>query len=134
MRDRAKLAVQAWEALREHVSKLAEKVNVWKGSPITLADAGMLADRLLGIEGKKEEGVEETNHDGPKDLFGYAATLPEPPFDLACPPRLRGKGSYTSTFRLSVAEEGRNEQPIQSSVAAEAVAAFLRETRVALGG
>lgn len=57
MRDRAKLAIQAWQALRDHVSKLAERVNVWKGSPISLSDAGMLADRLLGIEGKKEEEI-----------------------------------------------------------------------------
>lgn len=57
MRDRAKLAIQAWEALREHVGKLAERVNVWKSVPLTLADATMLTDRILGIEGKADADI-----------------------------------------------------------------------------
>lgn len=57
MRERSKLAIQAWERLQGHVSKLAERVNVWKGSPITLADATLLTDRLLEIDGKKAEDI-----------------------------------------------------------------------------
>lgn len=57
MRERSKLAIQTWQRLKEHVSKLAEKVNVWKDAPITLGDATMLTERLLGIEGKKPEDI-----------------------------------------------------------------------------
>jgi hypothetical protein len=57
MRSRMQTAVSAWNRLREHVSKLSERVNTWKGIPLTLADATMLTDRLLEIEGKPDDKV-----------------------------------------------------------------------------
>lgn len=49
MAERVKGAIDAWAQIRQHIDKLAERVNRWQSSPITKADARELANRLTGV-------------------------------------------------------------------------------------
>lgn len=54
-KERLALCVREWEHAREHVRKLADRIQVWDTSPLNVSEARNLTEKLLGIEGIDSE-------------------------------------------------------------------------------
>lgn len=49
MKTRAADAVAAWDKVKDHISELSKRLNVWNDAEITFSDAENLTDKLLEI-------------------------------------------------------------------------------------
>lgn len=74
MAQRTKDAVAAWERVQEHIRVLAEKVNVWKGVPLTFSDAKELTNKLVGITDEEEASTRKVNQ---RDAIVAAWSMPQ---------------------------------------------------------
>lgn len=61
MASRVQRAKAAWETARQHIDRLAERINVWSGTPLSFAQAETLTDRLLGIKSGGDVSKRKTN-------------------------------------------------------------------------
>ena len=74
MADRAKQAVTAWEQAKDHIGKLAEKINAWQSVPLQFADAKNLTERLLDIRDEKNASQRSLNR---RDAILGAFSMPQ---------------------------------------------------------
>lgn len=61
MAKRKQEAVAAWEKVQNHIAELSKRVNMWKGAPLTFADATHLTDQLLGIKKVEDASARKKN-------------------------------------------------------------------------
>lgn len=61
MAKRVQQAKAAWQTARDHIDRLAERINVWSGTDITFDQAEMLTDALLGIKKGDDVSKRKTN-------------------------------------------------------------------------
>lgn len=76
MADRVKEAVSAWETAKERIRKLAERIGVWAGSPLSVSDAQEIVKRTLDIAGKAEDKV-STRAQNRADAILSAFNMPQ---------------------------------------------------------
>ena len=76
MKGRAAFAIQQWENVQTHISKLAERIQTFSSINLTEADALSLTDKLIGVNGKTLEqmsGQAKTR----RDLIMRGFNMPE---------------------------------------------------------
>lgn len=49
MQERIRKAVETWENAKKKIRRLADRINVWNGMPLTLPEVSSMTDRLLEI-------------------------------------------------------------------------------------